>query len=77
MYEVIMARPPDAHPPSLIHTSIPEDVRLRLDSHLCERNGKVLRGAYSDWITKMVNKEFPKPREEMVAKILAIKESKK
>ena len=68
-----MSRQPNIIPSVLLHTSIPEDVRQRLDSHLCDRSGKVPHGAYSTWIVKMINKEFPKPRQETLARLLAKK----
>jgi len=68
-----MPRQPNIIPSVLLHTSIPMDVRQRLDSHLCDRSGKVPQGAYAAWITKMVNKEFPKAKEETLARLLSKK----
>jgi len=55
-----MSRSPNLIRPTLLHTSLPEDVRQRLDSHLADRSGVVPKKAYSQWIVKMINKEFPK-----------------
>ena len=54
-----MPRKPDVIRPSLLHMSIPEDVRAKLDLYLfSELEGRVPKGAYQKFFTERIQEFF-------------------
>lgn len=54
-----MPRKPDVIRPTLLHMSIPEDVRAKLDLYLfSELEGRVPKGAYQRFFTERIQEFF-------------------
>lgn len=62
-----MAMQPNPIRPTLLHMSLPEDVRTALDKHLCKRtDGKILKGAYQAFFVPLILKELERIENEKV-----------
>jgi len=51
-----MARTPNPIRPTLLHISIPEDVRKKLDNHLQGVDGTIPRGSYQKFFVELINR---------------------
>jgi len=51
-----MARTPNPIRPTLLHISIPEDVRKKLDNHLQGADGTIPRGSYQKFFVELINR---------------------